>query len=106
MIFPPPIQSYFHAEAPADADAILAAFAETAVVEDEGATHRGTRAILQWWRAAQAKYRHRVEPLAMTEVAGKILVRARVSGDFSGSPVVLTFGFGLQGNRITDLRID
>lgn len=41
----------------------------------------------------------------MTEIGGKIVVRARVTGDFPGSPAVLSFAFGLSGPRIRDLRI-
>lgn len=105
-----PIQTYFTAEAsqdeaPQDGAALAAAFAEDAEVQDEGATHIGPEAIRLWWLAAKAKYRHRAEPLEQIEAGGKTIVRARVSGDFPGSPAVLTFTFGLAGDRIRDLRI-
>ncbi len=105
MTLPTPIQTYFTAHAPQDGAAFAAAFAQDAVVHDEGAIHRGQAEIEAWWKAAKAKYRHRAEPLDMTEAGDKLLVRARVSGDFPGSPVVLTFTFGLTGDRIQDLRI-
>lgn len=105
MTLPPPIRTYFTAEAPQDGATLAAAFAEDAVVRDEGATHRGPEAIRAWWLAAKAKYRHRAEPLEMTEADDGTVVRARVSGDFPGSPAVLTFTFGLAGDRIRDLRI-
>jgi hypothetical protein len=41
----------------------------------------------------------------LPETGGKTVVRAKVSGDFTGSPVVLRFTFGLQGALIRDLRI-
>lgn len=105
MTLPIPIQTYFAAHAPQDSAALAAAFAPDAIVQDEGAVHHGPDAIIAWWQAAKAKYRHRAEPLDMTAAGDKLLVRARVSGDFPGSPAVLTFAFGLTGDRIQDLRI-
>ena len=105
MNLPTPIRTYFTARAPQEAEAFAAAFAADAIVHDEGGQHRGPEEIRAWWQAAKAKYRHSAEPLDMTETAGKTVVRARVSGDFPGSPAVLTFIFGLAGDRITDLEI-
>ncbi|NUB45573.1 nuclear transport factor 2 family protein [Fertoebacter nigrum] len=105
MTLPAPIQTYFTAQAPQDGAALAAAFAPDAVVLDEGATHNGPQAIRLWWLAAKAKYRHSAEPLDLTETGGKTVVRARVSGEFPGSPAVLTFTFGLADDRIRDLRI-
>lgn len=105
MELPAPIQTYFSAEPPHDSAALAAAFATDAIVRDEGRVHRGSDEIRAWWQAAKAKYRHRAEPLDLTEAAGKSVVRARVSGDFPGSPTILTFAFGLAGDRITDLEI-
>lgn len=105
MNLPPPIHTYFTAKAPQDAAALAAAFCPDAVVQDEGETHHGPEAIRRWWLAAWAKYRHRAEPLDLAVAAGGAVVRARVSGDFPGSPAVLQFTFGLAGDRITTLRI-
>jgi ketosteroid isomerase-like protein len=105
MNLPAPIRTYFTALPPKDAEAFAAAFAPEAIVHDEGRIHRGPDEISAWWQAAKAKYRHRTEPLDLAEVTGKAVVRARVSGDFPGSPAVLTFTFGLAGDRITDLEI-
>lgn len=105
MKLPASIQTYFTAEPPQDAEAFAAAFATDAIVRDEGRIHRGPEEIRAWWQAARARYRHHAEPLDLAEVAGKAVVRARVSGDFPGSPVVLTFTFGLTGARIADLEI-
>ncbi|MGP3698210.1 nuclear transport factor 2 family protein [Rhodobacter sp. NSM] len=105
MTLPTAIQTYFTAEAPQDGEIFAAAFAPEAIVLDEARSHHGPAEIEAWWQAAKATYRHRAEPLQVTEANGKTVVRARVSGDFPGSPAVLTFTFGLSGNRITDLRI-
>lgn len=105
MNLPTPIQTYFTARAPQDGARLAAAFAEDAIVHDEGHTHHGPEAIRAWWQAAEEKYRATTEPLDLAETEGKTVVRARVTGNFPGSPAVLTFTFGLAGDRITDLRI-
>ena len=105
MLLPPPVHAYFTAQAPQDRDAFAAAFAQDAVVSDEGQTYRGRPAITAWWLEAKAKYRYHAEPIDRTEAGGKALVRATVTGEFPGSPAVLTFAFGLDGDRISDLEI-
>ncbi|WP_109467536.1 nuclear transport factor 2 family protein [Albibacillus kandeliae] len=106
MILPDPIQRYFSSRAPQDASTLAAAFAPDAEVRDEGQTLRGPQQILRWWQDAKAKYDHSAEPLELTEASGKILVLARVRGNFPGSPADLTFKFGLSGNRISTLEIE
>jgi hypothetical protein len=105
MTLPSPIRTYFDAQPPQDSDAFATAFCADATVHDEGALHRGPAEIVAWWQAAKAKYRHRAAPLDIVEAGGRFLVRAWVTGDFPGSPAVLTFAFGLSGDRIQDLRI-
>ena len=100
-----PIQTYFTAQAPQDAARFTAAFAPDAVVYDEGGSHRGQSEILAWWQAAEAKYHPRAEPLERVEAAGSTHIRARVSGDFPGSPIVLSFRFEMRGGLIGALRI-
>ncbi|MCA0205073.1 MAG: nuclear transport factor 2 family protein [Proteobacteria bacterium] len=105
MHLPAAVSTYFTAREPQDGEAFAAAFAPDAVVHDEGQTHQGGPAIRDWWLAAKARYRHRAEPLEAREVGGKTVVRARVTGDFPGSPAVLTFTFGLRDGRITELGV-
>lgn len=105
MRLPDPIRTYFDAFSPQDGDALAAAFAPDAVVRDEGHIHRGPDAIRAWWLAAKQTYSHRAAPFELSETAGKTVVRATVSGNFPGSPIVLNFTFGLAGNHITDLEI-
>lgn len=105
MHLPSSVHTYFTAQAPQDRDALAAAFAPDAVVEDEGRSYRGPQEISAWWLAAKARYRHHAEPLDMTGSGGKTVIRATVTGDFPGSPAVLTFTFGLDGDRISALTI-
>ncbi|MEW5420821.1 nuclear transport factor 2 family protein [Amorphus sp. 3PC139-8] len=105
MNLPQPIETYFNADSRNDADAMLQAFGTDAVVRDEGKTHRGCQAIEAWWRAAKAQYQHVAEPLECTKEREEYRVRARVTGNFPGSPAVLTFAFRLEHNWIARLEI-
>ncbi|WP_210529514.1 nuclear transport factor 2 family protein [Rubellimicrobium arenae] len=105
MQLSPAVDAFFQAEKRSDASALAAAFSPDATVKDEGAEHAGSEAILAWWQAARAKYRHRAEPLDATTADGRTVVRARVTGEFPGSPATLTFAFTLAGGRIARLEI-
>ncbi|TNC62869.1 nuclear transport factor 2 family protein [Rubellimicrobium roseum] len=100
-----PVRTYFDAEQQNDADTLAAAFTDDAVVRDEGAEHVGPAAIRAWWQAAKAKYRHVAEPIDAIPADGRTVVRARVTGQFPGSPATLTFSFMLAGDRIARLEI-
>jgi len=105
MNLPSPIQAYFGADKSNDGEALIRAFAPEAVVNDEGRSHTGRRAIDAWWRDVKAKYQHVAEPLEVVEEHDVTKVRARVTGQFPGSPVTLTFAFQLEGSQITGLEI-
>jgi hypothetical protein len=102
MTLPPAIATYFAAQ---DVATLASAFAPEAKVQDEGQTHQGLDQIAAWWAAARSKYKHSATPLDLTEAEGKTVVRASVSGDFPGSPLVLRFTFGQEGGLIRALRI-
>ncbi|TJY59984.1 nuclear transport factor 2 family protein [Sinimarinibacterium sp. CAU 1509] len=80
-------------------------FTESATVRDEGQTHRGPEAIDAWLREAQRKFAYTVEPIDVTQRDSTLMVLARVSGDFPGSPVELTHVFRMRGDRIDALEI-
>ncbi|MCK5932693.1 MAG: nuclear transport factor 2 family protein [Fulvimarina manganoxydans] len=105
MKLSPPLHAYFDADQRGNAEALLQAFNPGAVVRDEGKTHEGRPAIEAWWRAAKEEYQHVAEPLDCTEEAGRYHVRATVTGNFPGSPAVLTFAFQIEDERIEDLEI-
>jgi hypothetical protein len=105
MQLPAPIRTYFTARAPLDGDVLAKAFAARAMVHDEGRSHHGPQAIRDWWLAVKARYHHHAEPMDIAEAGGKTRVTAKVTGDFPGSPAVLTFVFGLDGDLITNLEI-
>jgi ketosteroid isomerase-like protein len=105
VAMPAPLAAYFAAKNRHDVDAMLAAFAETAVVEDEGQKRHGHAAIRAWIEETTRKYRDTVEITGVAEADGRTVVTGLVSGDFPGSPVELRFAFGLEGGRIARLKI-
>jgi hypothetical protein len=105
MDMPGIVNLYFEADRRNDADALLEAFAVEAVVKDEGARHKGIAAIRDWWMAAKGTAQYVAEPMETTVEDGRTLVRARVSGQFPGSPVTLAYAFTIKDDRIVDLEI-
>ena len=74
-------------------------------MRDEGKTIEGLAAIKQWKAETKRKYQHTVEPLALVQKDGRIIVTNRLTGNFPGSPIELEFVFTLDGNKITSLEI-
>lgn len=105
MNLPSPIQTYLDADKRNDGKALIRAFAPDAVVKDEGQSYAGHQAIDAWWREVKAKYQHILEPLDVAEKDDITSVRTKVTGQFPGSPITLTFAFRVKGNQITRLEI-
>jgi len=101
----PSIQAYFDADKRHEGGAPLHVFAPDAVVNDEGESHAGHEAIDAWWRDVKAKYQAVAEPLEVGERGDALEVRAKVAGQFPGSPVTLTFAFRIKGGQIAVLEI-
>ena len=105
MQLPETVRAYFEADGNNDCEALLACFAQGAIVRDEGRSHRGHHAIASWWEHAKAKYRHVAEPLEASAQEDVVRVLARVSGAFPGSPATLAFAFRLSDGKIAALEI-
>ncbi|MBD0416901.1 nuclear transport factor 2 family protein [Oryzicola mucosus] len=105
MNVPSIVNMYFDADSRNDADALLKTFAVEAAVEDEKARHQGGVAIREWWLAAKNATHYSIEPVESALDGHKVLVRARVSGQFPGSPVMLTHAFTIKDDRIVRLEI-
>lgn len=102
---PAPIAAYFSAKNRRDIDAMLAPFAEDALVHDEKEDHSGRAAIRAWMEDTTRKYGVTVEPEELTQDNGGVNVRALVSGNFPGSPARLTYRFGLADDCISRLTL-
>ena len=104
LALPQPIAAYFAADREGGR-AVARCFTETAVVKDEGRTHRGRAAIRNWKEEASARYQYTSEPFACERRDGAVVVTSRLTGTFPGSPVDLRFFFVLEGDRIASLEI-
>lgn len=102
---PEPVAAYLAAEKAKDTDATARCFAENGTVRDEGNEYRGRDAIRKWKADADAKYQYVLQPLDVQADGPKVTVRARVAGNFPGSPVELEHTFELSDNKIASLEI-
>jgi ketosteroid isomerase-like protein len=102
---PQPIADYFQAANAHNSDAVVAAFAEDALVTDENREHRGA-AIREWSDKVNEKYKPHAEVTDVAEANDKTVITADVSGSFPGSPVQLRYNFTLKGDKIAALLIE
>lgn len=105
MELPTAIAGYIASANAHDAEACASHFTEDAVVHDEGRDRHGIAAIREWKEEVSRKYRPIISALDAVKTNDKIIMTARVAGDFQGSPVELHFAFTLRGDRITRLEI-
>ncbi len=102
---PKPVGEYLAAEEAKDADALSRCFTEDGTVHDEGQDYHGRHSIRQWKQAADAKYRYVLRMVNVRTFGELVTVRARLTGDFPGSPVELDHIFKLSGDKIASLEI-
>lgn len=102
---PAPIADYAAANARLDAAAMLAVFAEDAVVHDEGGRHQGREPIGAWIQSATIDNRAIFTPETWREDGDAVVVEGPVNGAFPGSPVRLTFRFVLDAGLVRSLEI-
>ncbi|MFS2114355.1 nuclear transport factor 2 family protein [Herbaspirillum frisingense] len=100
---PEPIAAYFAAEH--NPEALARCFSAQAVMRDDGHTYTGVNAITAFMAEASARYSATSVPFAMELDDGIQLVRANVSGNFPGSPIVLNYRFRVEGGLIASLEI-
>ena len=97
---PANLEEYFAAQNAHDTNRLLSRFSPDATVRDEGEDLTGSAAIRGWIEKTSAKYGATAEPLEYRSENGRTVVVARVSGNFPGSPVDLTFRFGFNDNGL------
>jgi hypothetical protein len=103
---PQVIQRYIETSNAHDVKAILACFANDAVVRDENATHRGKIDIERWLTTTIEKYKFQFEPLSAEERDNEFIVGVQISGTFPGSPITLDYHFAITNEKIASLIID
>lgn len=102
---PAPIERYVQIANSGTPEAASECFAPDATVYDEGQTYRGLAAIKDWMAATKEKYGHTVAPLEFAERGGQNVLKARLTGNFPGSPISVNFSFVLANGRIHSLEI-
>lgn len=103
--FPTPIALFFQLSNDKDSASLDRCFAPDASVHDEKHTYKGIAEITDWFIESKKKYSYTAEPLEMEGADATVIVRARVSGNFPGSPAVLRYTFDLKGDKIQALDI-
>lgn len=88
-----------------DSQAYVENFSETAIVHDEGKTHRGKTEISEWFKHTDSKYQSVLKPLHYQVNGNEHVLKAEVSGTFPGSPAILKFHLGLDGDLICTLSV-
>jgi len=102
---PKPIGSYVDGYNARDVKKALASFSENALVQDEGKTYRGTKAIGQWLEETIGRYSPILTPSKIETIGAETVVSTAVAGNFPGSPVNLAFRFTLDREHIAELNI-
>ena len=105
LTLPKPVTNYLAAVEAKDTDKLALCFADDALVRDEGRDYRGLDAIRSWKKETHTKYQYRMEPLDASVSGKTVQLRARLTGDFPGSPVDLDYRFTLAHDKITSLEI-
>ena len=88
-----------------DSAAYANCFSETAVVFDEGKTHKGRKEIEHWIADANERYKSVMKPVGFEEKESESLLKAEVSGTFPGSPILMTYHLEMADELIQSLKI-
>jgi hypothetical protein len=97
------VTRYFTLVTAPDREPYFAQFTADAVVEDEGHEYKGVEAI-RAWRTSVPAVRYDVREPGSD--GADVVAKAEITGDFPGSPVILSFRFTFTADeRISALRI-
>jgi len=102
---PAPIERYVQIANSGALETAPECFAPDATVYDEGQTYEGVAAIKNWMAATKKKYGHRITPLDLAERGGQSVLKARLTGNFPGSPITVNFTFALADGKVRSLEI-
>lgn len=105
MELPSAVIVYFEISNGADPARVADCFKDDAIVIDERKQYRGLEAIEFWQRQVREASAFKVTPLEVSGSALRLMVKARVEGEFPGSPLQLGHLFGLDNDRIVSLEI-
>jgi len=104
MTLPQPIAKYFASEH--NPEGLAQCFKADAILKDDGHSYEGVETITAFLAAASVKYNATTVPFDIKDNDGFHVVLAKVSGNFPGSPVNLSYRFGLDRGLIDSLEIN
>lgn len=88
-----------------DSVAYANCFSETAVVYDEGKTHKGRKEIEHWIADANERYEATMQPVSFEQKEIDSILKVEASGKFDGSPIVLSYHLEIVDELIQSLKI-
>jgi ketosteroid isomerase-like protein len=106
MKLPSIIADLLKAQDKYDSMAFSECFSDDAIVFDEGKTYRGKKEVRQWNEMTNAKYKTRYEPLEILDNGDRIILTAKISGTFPGSPAIIKYRLETKNGKIASLRIE
>jgi hypothetical protein len=108
-ILPAPVQGYIATSNAFDSDALIAWFADDALVNDDRREFRGVDAIRRWLDREIVGARVTMRVTAASEHHGDVALDAVTDGDYDKTglpdPLVLTYYFTVRDDRIVRLII-
>ena len=105
MKLPKVIADLLEAQGKYDSMAFAENFSDDAIVHDEGKKYSGKSEIRQWNEMTNAKYKTKYEPLEISNSEDEIILTAKISGTFDGSPVNLDYHFTIETGKIDSLSV-
>lgn len=103
---PSQIQHFIDASNTGDPTKVLKDFTEESTVVDENKTLKGLKAIQDWMIQSKLKYNHTSKPLEIKQDKDEMIMRAEITGNFTGSPVTLSYYFKIVDDHIASLKIE
>lgn len=105
MNLPKIISDLLNAQSVFDSNAYTNCFSENAIVLDEGNTYNGKADIKKWNDETNAQYRITMEPIKLKTDDDRIVLTAKISGNFDGSPAVLKYHIRIKDELIEQMEI-
>lgn len=102
---PAVVQKYIESSNDSDLLRFISCFSQSALVYDERHHHTGHQEIELWFKQTRSKYQFKSEPIDVRESDGQLIMRAKVTGTFPGSPATLSYSFKITNDLIQELQI-
>ena len=103
---PAAVTTYFDARPAGRYDEAAAVFAPDAVVVDDGRTYDGMAEVRPWIERTSTEFTYTTTPIGQEVDGDRVVVLARIEGDFPGGVVDLFNRFTLREGVIERLVIE